>query len=147
MGAPQKNQEVRRFEAIRNYFREYFEDIRIAYAEIGNAMNALFMENVDDYNDVSTKQAVEEAVKETIKENPEMANELDKIQEAITYQQDRLENMNTSKEQEEKDEDGYHKIPDKVSRSIKAEVSEEQAHAQTNNRPKDGRQKTRVDED
>ena len=47
-----------------------------------------------------------------------------------------------------KDEDGYNKIEDKVTKSVKAKVSEEKAMQKSaETREKGGKQKTRVDED
>lgn len=137
MGVPQKKVENKRFEAI----KEWFEDFKNACKELLNAFNA----EVDEYIDMGTKQAVEEAIQETKKENPEIADELDKIQKAINYQQDRTENGNSSSKNE-KDEDGYNKIPDKVG-NIKAEVSEEKAIQAGKQRAEGGKQKTRIDED
>lgn len=137
MGVPQKKVENKRFEAI----KRWFEDFKKACKELLNAFNA----EVDEYIDMGTKQAVEEAIQETKKENPEIADELDKIQKAINYQQDRTENGNSSS-QNEKDEDGYNKIPDKVG-NIKAEVSEEKAIQAGKQRAEGGKQKTRIDED
>lgn len=129
MEVPQKKIQSRGFEAI----KEWFRDFKKACKELLDAFNA----EVEDYIEMGTKQAVEEAIKETKKENPEMAGELDKIQSQLEKQ---------IPANEEKDEDGYNKIPDKVG-DIRVEVSEEKAIREGKQRAKGGKQKTRVDED
>lgn len=111
----------------------------------------LAMVNSEGYEE----QTVEEAIQATIKENPEMGKDLKKFGEIEPISEKSLEEkvrkqFDTSEtfgiELNGKDEDGYNKIPNKVG-NIEAKVSEEEALKQKSERQKDGRQKTRVDED
>lgn len=131
MEVPQKKIRSRGFEAV----KEWFEDFIKACRELLDAFSA----EAEEYFELGTKQAIEEAIQETKKENPEMAGELDKIQS-------QLEKQFKTDDVNEKDEDGYYKIPNKVG-DIRAEVSEEKAIQEGKQRTKGGKQKTRVDED
>lgn len=97
-------------------------------------------------------ESIEEAVKETVKENPEMAGDLNKVVEIVGIENKVLKEMEPDytetfgKELGGKDKDGYNKIPDKLD-NIGAEVSEAKAAKGDNGRRKEGKQRTRVDED
>lgn len=107
------------------------------------------MVNSEGYED----QTIEEAAKEVVMKNPEMSGAIEKTIEAISYEEEKrakqAEKQFNSKDTfgTELDADGYKKIPDNVTENIKAKVSEEEALKQKSERQKDGRQKTRVDED
>ena len=102
-------------------------------------------------------ETVEEAIKQTIEKNPQDSEELEKLMPINKISQKVLEEkaniqFDTSRtfgiELNGKDEDGYNKIEDKVTKSVKAEVSEEKARENSAKaREKGGKQKTRVDED
>jgi len=96
------------------------------------------------------EQTVEQAIKETQKSNPNELKNLEKVEEAIKFQESRLDKEGVDRfkiTDEEKDEDGYNMLPDKF-KDIRETVSEKDAIKNTNSeREKGGRQRTRVDED
>lgn len=98
-------------------------------------------------------ESIEEAIKETVKENPEIAGDLNKVIEIVEIENKVLAEMEPDyteafgKELGVKDKDGYNKIPDKLD-DIGAKVSENEAlNTNAKEREKGGRQRTRVDED
>lgn len=136
--------------------KEWFEDFKRACVELANTFLGEDIEDVEAYGDMEQNQAIELATAETIKENPEMSKDLNKVEEALAYEGRKREKWAGELFKfeipetivSEKDEDGYHKIEDKVTKHIKAEVSEQQAReASEKGREKGGKQKTRVDED
>ena len=105
------------------------------------------MVNLQEEVDETTMERVFEKAK---KENPEEIAQLEKIEKALDYQTEKSkeeEKRFYSEYLDEKDDDGYKKIPDKVTNRVKAEVSEKKALETKSERTKGGRQKTRVDED
>ena len=111
----------------------------------------------DMVNSTPEAETVEEAVRQTIKENPQSSKELEKfmpineISEKVLEEKAKTQ-FDTSRtfgtELNGKDEDGYNKIEDKVTKSVKAKVSEEKAMQKSAEaREKGEKQKTRVDED
>ena len=99
------------------------------------------------------ENTIEAAIENTIKENPEMSEELGKVAEIVKLDEQVLSEMQENildysntfgKVENIKDEDGYDKIQDKL--DIEAKVSEEEA-LRNGKRDKGGKEKTRVDED
>lgn len=124
--------------------------IKLMLLEVGTLLKNMLNAEPD-------AETVEEAVKQTIEENPQNRKELEKFMPINEISQKVLDQkaktqFDTSHtfgtELDRKDEDGYNKIEDKVTNLVKAEVSEEKAMENSAKaREKGGRQRTRVDED
>lgn len=119
-----------------------FEELKIAFNELVN-------EDIDDY-----VETVDEAIEETKKEYPGMAD-LKKVGQIAIANDKVLDEMAERFDDKEYfkdtlsdiDEDGYYKVENKL-QDIKAEVSEKNAvDLEKNSRAKGGKQRTRVDED
>lgn len=93
---------------------------------------------------------IEKAIEVTRKNDPLEAEELKKVEEALKYQEEKS-NEEIKKRfgdfsENEKDEDGYNKLPNKL-KGIEEKVSEEKAREETKIREKNGKEKTRVEEE
>lgn len=120
---------------------------------IGGAFGAFIgMINFEEYDE---EQTVEEAVREILKENPKMAEEMnnfieiDKISEKVLDEKVKKQ-FDSSKtfgnDAYDGKTDGYNNIENKLN-GIEAKVSEKDALEGKSERIKGGKQKTRVDED
>ena len=117
-----------------------FEEVKIAFNEL-----------LDDAIVDDDSQTIENAIEETKKEYPgiadidkvgQISNANDKVLDEMAKRFDDTEYFKTNV-----DEDGYYKLENKLE-NIKAEVSEKNVmNLENNSRVKGGKQKTRVDED
>ena len=119
-----------------------FEELKIASIAVIKFLD----EDKNDY-----VETVDEAIEETKKEYPGMAD-LEKVRQIAIANDKVLDEMAERFDDKEYfktnvDEDGYNKLENKLD-NIKAEVSEKNAmNLENNSRIKGGKQKTRVDED
>ena len=119
-----------------------FEELKIASIAVIKFLD----EDKNDY-----VETVDEAIEETKKEYPGMAD-LEKVRQIAIANDKVLDEMAERFDDEEYfktnvDEDGYNKLENKLE-NIKAEVSEENAmNLENNSRIKGDKPKTRVDED
>ena len=93
---------------------------------------------------------IEKAIEVTRKNDPLEAEELKKVEEALKYQEEKSNEEIIKRfgdfSEAEKDVDGYNKLPNKL-KGIEEKVSEEKAKAETKIREKNGKEKTRVEEE
>jgi hypothetical protein len=93
---------------------------------------------------------IEKAIEVTRKNDPLEAEELKKVEEALKYQEEKSNEEIIKRfgdfSENEKDEDGYNKLPNKL-KGIEEKVSEEKAREETKIREKNGKEKTRVEEE
>jgi uncharacterized Zn finger protein len=93
---------------------------------------------------------IEKAIEVTRKNDQLEAEELKKVEEALKYQEEKSNEEIIKRfgdfSENEKDEDGYNKLPNKL-KGIEEKVSEEKAREETKIREKNGKEKTRVEEE
>ena len=134
---------------VKKYFKKGIMGIML-----GSSFGALVsMVNLTgEVDDNSVKVAVENTIKNN-KDNAKLVKDVNnfvkiyEISEKVSEEnvKQRFDTSNTFGENE-KDKDGYKQIEDRL-QGIEAEVSEEKAQNETNNRQQGGKQKTMLEED
>lgn len=127
--------------------RDNFKESKIGrmFGDVAGLLSVM-VNSVDD-----GEQTVEEAIQTTMKENPAISEELEKIGEIIPMSEkslgEKAEKINDTSNTFgiDLDSDGYKKIPNKVA-DIKIEVAEPKV-LEKKERAKGGKQRTRVEED